>query len=323
MTRQRSKDQSTFLLTGGAGFIGSHLAEALAAEGHSVRILDNFTSGRKENLQSVAGRVTILEGDVRDAQAVREAMRGVDFVLHLAALVSVTASVLKPDDTLAVNVNGTLNVLKAAKEAGVRRVVLSSSCAVYGEGRVPAKEDQPLMPLSPYAASKMAAEGLAEAFGHSYNLPVVRLRYFNVYGPRQTSDSPYSGVIAVFIDRLIASQPATIFGDGGQTRDFIYVGDVVRANLLACRKEAAVGRAINIGTGRGRTLRELHSALAALSGKRIPPQYADPRPGDIYHSRCDASRARSLLGFRPQTDFRKGLKQTLAWQRKAIETAGT
>jgi UDP-glucose 4-epimerase len=243
----------------------------------------------------------------------------VDFILHLAALVSVTESVQEPDDTLAVNIDGTLNVLKAAKEAGVQRVVLSSSCAVYGEGRIPAKEDQPLMPLSPYAASKMAVEGLAISFHHSYGLPVVCLRYFNVYGPRQTSDSPYSGVIAIFASRLIDGKLVTIYGDGRQTRDFIYVGDVVRANQLACRKKTAVGRVINIGTGRGRSLRELHSTLASLCGSRNPPQYADARPGDIYHSRCDPSRARSLLGFQPRTDFRKGLEKTLAWQRGASE----
>jgi nucleoside-diphosphate-sugar epimerase len=311
--------QSTYLVTGGAGFIGSHIVEGLVAKGHSVRILDNFHSGRKENLRSVADQVTIIEGDVRDLRTARESAQGVDFILHLAALVSVTESVQEPDDTLAVNIDGTLNVLKAAKEAGVQRVVLSSSCAVYGEGRIPAKEDQPLMPLSPYAASKMAVEGLAISFHHSYGLPVVCLRYFNVYGPRQTSDSPYSGVIAIFASRLIDGKLVTIYGDGRQTRDFIYVGDVVRANQLACRKKTAVGRVINIGTGRGRSLRELHSTLASLCGSRNPPQYADARPGDIYHSRCDPSRARSLLGFQPRTDFRKGLEKTLAWQRGASE----
>jgi UDP-glucose 4-epimerase len=319
---KQSTARSAYLVTGGAGFIGSHIVEALVAKGHPVRILDNFHTGRRENLRSVADRVTVVEGDVRDFRAVREAARGADFILHLAALVSPAQSVLQPDDTLAVNITGTLNVLKVAVEAGARRVVLSSSCAVYGDGRIPAREDQPLMPLSPYAASKLAAEGLAIAFHHSYGLPAVCLRYFNVYGPRQTADSPYSGVIAIFTRRLLQGQPVTIYGDGRQTRDFIYVGDVVRANRLACRKKAAIGRVMNIGTGRGQSLRELHAVLASLCGSRPAPEHAEPRPGDIYHSRCDPSRARRLLGFRPQTGFRRGLEKTLAWQRGESEGAG-
>jgi len=312
---------STYLITGGAGFIGSHTVESLARDGHTVRVLDNFRAGKRENLRAVAGPVDLREGDIRDRAAVSEAMRGVEFVIHLAALVSVTASVEDPPETLAVNIDGTLNVLTAAYEAGVRRVVLASSSAVYGDGAVPARETQTLMPLSPYAVSKLALEGLAKSFQHNRGLETVCLRYFNVFGPRQTADSPYSGVIAVFADRILAGAPVTIYGDGRQTRDFIFVEDVVRANRMACTAADAAGGVMNIGTGRGRTLRELHRELASLVGGRIELRFAAARPGDIYHSRCDASRARKLLGFAPQTDFRTGLERTLAERRAAGEAA--
>ena len=307
---------SKFLITGGAGFIGSHLAEALVREGHTVRILDNFRTGRRKNLAGIRGKVDILKGDIRDRRAVQAAVRGMDYILHQASLVSVAESVEHPEETLDVNVNGTLNVLQAARKAKVRRVVLASSCAVYGAGPVPAKEDQAPLPLSPYAVSKLAAESLAISFYHSYALPVTCLRYFNVFGPRQDPDSPYSGVIAVFASRAVSGEPVTIFGDGRQTRDFIYVADVVRANLLACTSERAAGRVCNIGTGRGRSLMDLRSDLSALRGAPMPVQYAAARAGDIYHSRSDPSRARRLLGFRPQTDFREGLADTLEWMQR-------
>lgn len=313
--------KSTYLVTGGAGFIGSHTVEMLVRDGHDVRILDNFHTGRRVNLMKVADQVTVLEGDIRDRQAVRDAMNGVDYVIHLAAMVSVAESVEKPEATLAVNIDGTLNVLAAAQAARVRRVVLASSCAVYGDGPLPARESQAPLPRSPYAASKLAAEGLALSFFHSFGLPVVCQRYFNVFGPRQMFDSPYSGVIAIFSRQILSGNPVTIFGDGGQTRDFIFVEDVARANKLACTAPVAAGQVINIGAGRGRSLRELYSTLLSLSGKRASPQYADARPGDIYHSRCDATRARKLLGFRQQTDFRTGLEKTLVWQR--IESENT
>jgi len=306
---------SKFLITGGAGFIGSHLAEGLVGQGHSVRILDNFSTGRKENLAAVTGKVEILEGDIRDRSMVRSAAAGMDFVLHQAALVSVTQSVENPDETLAVNVGGTLNVLQASREARVRKVVLASSCAVYGSGAVPSREDQAPMPLSPYAASKAACESFAVAYAASFQLPTVCLRYFNVFGPRQDFHSPYSGVIAIFIARVLAGMPMTIYGDGRQTRDFIFVGDVARANILACESDRADGRAVNIGTGRGRSLLELKSDLAALCGAHPKLEFASPRTGDIRHSRCAPTRARALLGFSPQMHFRDGLEATLRWQR--------
>jgi UDP-glucose 4-epimerase len=313
---------SNFLVTGGAGFIGSHTVEELAREGHTVRVLDNLSGGSRANLRAADGSIDFREGDIRDRAAVQEAVRGVEYVIHLAALVSVTASVENPPETLAVNIDGTLNVLTAAREAGVRRVVLASSSAVYGDGTVPAREDQTLRPLSPYAVSKLALEGLARSFQHNHGLETVCLRYFNVFGPRQTADSPYSGVIAVFADRILAGQPVTVYGDGKQTRDFIFVEDVVRANILACTAAAAAGAVMNIGTGRGRDLRELHRVLESVAGGGKGIQYAPPRPGDIYHSRCDPSRAWRLLSFRPQADFRAGLERTLAWRRAEGKTAG-
>jgi UDP-glucose 4-epimerase len=311
---------SKFLITGGAGFIGSHLAESLVGRGSTVRILDNFSTGRRENLAAVSGKVEVFEGDIRDRNAVRAAVAGMDFVLHQAALVSVTQSVEDPEETLAVNVEGTLHVLQAAREAGVRKVVLASSCAVYGAGRIPAREDQAPMPLSPYAASKEACESFAASYFASFHLPCVCLRYFNVFGPRQDFHSPYSGVIAIFSARILAGQPVIIYGDGRQTRDFIYVGDVVRANILACESDRADGRAVNIGTGRGRTLLELASELAALCGARPKVEFTHPRTGDIRHSRCAPARARALLGFSPQTDFRNGLEATVRWQRDSSGT---
>lgn len=308
---------STYLITGGAGFIGSHLAENLVHDGHTVRILDNFSTGKRKNLAALRGKVEICKGDIRDRRAVQSAMRGVEYVLHHAAMVSVAESVERPEDTLDVNVTGTLNVLQAARRAKVRRLVMASSCAVYGAGRLPAKEDQAPQALSPYAASKLAGESLAVSFFYSYGFPVVCLRYFNVFGPRQDPASPYSGVIAIFASRAISGGGVTVYGDGRQTRDFIYIADVVRANRLACEMECAAGQVMNIGTGHGRSLIQLHSELSSLCGVRIPLTLAAPRSGDIYHSRCDPSRARRLLGFRAQTEFRAGLADTLNWMKKS------
>jgi len=305
---------ANYLITGGAGFIGSHLAEALVLAGHTVRIFDNFRTGRRGNLAGIRGKAEILKGDVRDRRAVQAAVRGMDYIFHQAALVSVAESVEHPEETLDVNVNGTLNILQAARRAKVRRVVMASSCAVYGAGAVPARETQAPMPLSPYAVSKLAGETLCLSFYYSYGLPVTCLRYFNVFGPRQDPHSPYSGVIAIFSSHVVTGKPVTIYGDGRQTRDFIFVADIVRANLAACESERAAGQAMNVGSGRGRSLLELRSELVSLRAAPLPVQYAAARPGDIYHSRSDPSLAKRLTGFQARTDFRSGLASTLQWQ---------
>jgi UDP-glucose 4-epimerase len=302
---------TSYLITGGAGFIGSHLTETLVREGNHVRVLDNFHSGKRSNLETSPG-VDVREADIRDLDAVRSAAEGMDYILHLAALVSVVESVQNPDETLAVNVQGTWNVLLAAREAHVRRIVLSSSCAVYGDGPVPSRETQSARPLSPYAASKLADEALALSMAASYQLPVVCLRYFNVFGPRQDPSSPYSGAIAIFTSRFVQQQPVTIFGDGRQTRDFIYVEDIVRANQWACACSLAVGGAWNIGTGRGRSVLELVQTLSSLYETRTETRHAPARPGEIYHSRCDPAAAKRL-GYQAGVDFRDGLRKTVAW----------
>ena len=299
---------AVYLITGGAGFIGSHLAQELAGQGHRVRVLDNFTTGRRENLEEVSGAVEVLEGDIRDRETVRGAMAGVDFVLHHAALVSVTASVADPATTHDVTATGTLNVLLAAHRASVERVVVASSCAVYGDAeRLPASEAQVPRPLSPYAAAKLAGEAYACALSGSSGLPAVCLRYFNVYGPRQDPGGDYAAVIARFTARMLAGQPPVIYGDGSQTRDFIYVQDVVRANLLACHADGAVGRVINVATGRSVSVLALAAALNRVLGTVLEPVFAPPRPGDVLHSRAAVDLAERALGFRAQIGLEAGL----------------
>lgn len=305
---------TTVVITGGAGFIGSHIADLFVNMGWRVRVFDNFRTGKRENLAHQNGALDILEGDVRDCGAVERAIADADYVVHQAAAVSVVESVERPRETFDINVTGTLNVLEAARGAGARKVVIASSCAVYGDGPVPAREAQELRPLSPYAASKMAAEALARSYSRSFRLPTVCLRYFNVFGPRQDPSSPYSGVIALFADRLGRGERAAIYGDGGQTRDFIYVEDVARANALACERPAD-GIALNVGTGRGISVRDLHSDIARLLGQTPEPVYAPAREGEIYHSRCDPAKITKCLNFRAETAFREGLRRTLDWYR--------
>jgi nucleoside-diphosphate-sugar epimerase len=306
-----------YLITGGAGFIGSHLAHALVAQGAQVRVLDNFTTGRRENLQAVESQVEIVEGDIRDLTLVQRAMQGVDYVLHQAARVSVVESLEDPHTTHAVNLSGTLNVLLEARAAGVRRVVIASSSAVYGDGPVPAREDQTLLPLSPYAVTKLAGEAYARTFTSALGVETVALRYFNVYGPRQDPSSEYSGVIARFAEALLSGKAATIYGDGEQTRDFIFVDDVVHANLLACRATDASGRAVNVGTGVGRTVRELLEFMAQQAGVLPHATFAPARPGEIRHSCSDPDQARDWMGFRAQMSLPEGLGKTIAWYRES------
>ena len=308
---------SLALVTGGAGFIGSHIVRALLAEGWQVRVLDDFSSGKRENLAGLTpARLEVQEGDLRDPLALRAALRGVVVVFHEAAFVSVPASMEDPLTCHEVNDVGTARLLEAARQAGVARVVLASSAAVYGDSTAfPLREDQPPRPLSPYAATKAANELYARLYTAAFDLPVTALRYFNVYGPRQRPDSPYAAAIPIFARRMLAGQPPTIFGDGGQRRDFVFVGDVAQANLRAAESEAAAGETINICTGHEVTLLELLATLQELIPDAPAPVFAPPRPGDIYRSVGDPTKAARLLGFRPQTSLREGLAEVVAWMR--------
>lgn len=305
------------LITGGAGFIGSHLAAALVAEGAQVRVLDNLSSGSRRNLDGVPA--TLIEGDVADAAVVRTAVSGCDLVFHQAALVSVPRSITEPALHHQSNVVGTFNVFDAARQAGVRRLVYASSAAVYGDRPgLPKREDDPVVPVSPYGAGKRMNELLAAIYAAVYDLELVGLRYMNVFGPRQDPSSPYSGVLSIFCQAAIAGQRCTIYGDGRQTRDFIYVADVVRANLLAASlpAERLPAQAVfNVGRGQQTSLNQIVEILGELRGRPLVTVYEAERPGDIRHSVADISRAQQILGFQPQTTLKEGLRATLAWFR--------
>jgi nucleoside-diphosphate-sugar epimerase len=309
---------TSFLVTGAAGFIGSNLVEALIADGEQVIGLDNLLTGKRENLEGFSERFRFVEGDVRDLETLRGLCGGVDFVLHQAALASVPWSIDDPGLAHEHNTTGTHNVLVAAREAGVERVVLASSSAVYGDTEVvPSPESLPLRPTSPYAATKVAAEAFAAAFNGSMGLEVVALRYFNVYGPRQDPASGYAAAIPAFVSRALAGERPVIFGDGGQTRDFVYVEDVVRANLLACAApDRACGRAFNIGTGRAVTVSELAAVILELAGADLEPDHGPERSGDVRHSCADITAAGQALGFAPRFDLRAGLDKTLDWYKQ-------
>ncbi len=301
----------TVLVTGGAGFIGSHLVDALLAQGYRVRVLDDFSTGRAENLQAAqaTGRLQVLEGSITDRDVVQRAVRGVRWVFHLAARISVPESLAQPVAYHLVNVVGTVQVLEAARQAGVARVVLASSAAVYGPPRtLPLKETMPPAPRSPYASAKAANELDAQVFT-ALGLPVVALRLFNVYGPRQRPDSPYAAVIPAFLGRLRQGRPPVVYGDGNQTRDFIHVRDVVRAFLLAAQAEDAAGRVFNVCTGQATSLRQILTWLARTFPLAEQPEYRPPRPGDIPHSYGDPTLARQVLGFSAQIPLEAGLEE--------------
>ncbi len=306
---------SRYLVTGGAGFIGSHIVGALLQQGASVRVLDNFFSGRRENLSAIASPgLEVLEGDLRDAAKVAQAVRGVDTVFHEAAFVSVPESIEQPQECFDVNVNGTCILFEQARQAGVRRVVIASSAAVYGDSDdLPLRESTPAKPLSPYAAAKAANEIYAAMYTQTFGLQVATLRYFNVYGPRQRPDSMYAAAVPIFIRRRLDGRPATIFGDGRQTRDLIYVGDVVHANLVAAEHEAAPGQVFNVCTGRETSLLDLLEVLDELCPGSPSPVFAEPRPGDIYKSLGSPAKAENMIGFRAATGLVEGLKATLEW----------
>jgi len=311
-----------YLVTGGAGFIGSNLVASLVHRGAQVRVLDNFSTGRRENLADLAGDFEMVEADIRDLEAIRPAFEGVEFVLHQAAVPSVPRSVADPLTSHATNATGTVNVLLAAHDAGVRRVIVASSSSVYGDNpRLPKSEDMVPMSLSPYAASKVATEAYARTFWHVYGLETVCLRYFNVFGPRQDPASQYAAVIPKFITALLAGERPTIFGDGEQTRDFTYVGNAVQANLLATQAQGAAGGVFNIACGQRTSLNDLVRMLNELLGTDIEPIYEPARAGDVKHSLADITAARSVLGYKPEVDFREGLRQTVEWYRSPSSAA--
>jgi UDP-glucose 4-epimerase len=304
---------STCLVTGGGGFIGSHLVDRLVARGVRVRILDDFQTGRVENLASVLERVELLRGSITDAGVVRKAVGGCDCVFHLAALPSVQRSVEDPLATHAACATGTLNVLETARHAGVRRVVYAASSSAYGGlGNRIQREDDPVNPLSPYAAAKLAGEFYCRAFTTSYGLETVRLRFFNVFGPRQRADSPYSGVIPLFIDAMTKGKRPVIHGNGRQSRDFTYVANAVQALEKAAEAEASSGKVYNIANGSHATILELVEQLNGLLGTQVVPEHAPARVGDVRYSQADITQARRDLGYEPAVPFSEGLRRTVA-----------
>ncbi|MGZ5496460.1 MAG: SDR family oxidoreductase [Candidatus Aminicenantales bacterium] len=306
-----------YLVTGGAGFIGSHIAETLVKRGDEVRVLDDLSTGKKENLAGIAGQIEFIQGDIRDLATCRRAVEGVGTVFHEAALASVVRSVADPILNDAINVRGTLNMLVAAKDAGVLSFVLASSSAVYGADPALAKvEGREGKPLSPYGVSKFVDEKYVQIFHVLHGLNAVALRYFNVFGPRQDPSSEYSAVIPLFITKMLRGERPTIYGDGEQSRDFIFVGDVVRANLAAAASARAAGEAINVACGLGTTVNGLLEAVNDVLETKIEAVHAAPRPGDILHSKADISKAGRLMGFSPERSFFEGLRETVAWYKQ-------
>lgn len=305
------------LVTGGAGFIGSHIATRLVATGHSVRVLDDLSSGRKENLAHVASEVELVVGDVRDARKLAELSAGCEVVFHEAAIVSVPYSVEHPFETHDVNIEGTLNVLQAARTQGVRRVVFACSAAVYGEEpEQPKVETMRAAPVAPYGVEKITGEQYLYCWSRLYGVETVSLRYFNVFGPRQDPSSAYSGVISIFVDRILRGAPITIFGDGEQYRDFVYVDNVVDANMAAATRPNVSGRAYNVGCGQKTSLNQLAAMLGRIAGRDVRPSHAEPRAGDIRESLADISRARAELGYEPKVGAEEGLRRLVEWVQK-------
>ncbi len=310
---------STYLVTGGAGFIGSHIVDELVRRGECVRVLDNFSTGKRENLSSTIEQIELIEGDIRDLGTVRNAVQGVDYVLHQAALPSVPRSVADPMTSHEVNATGMLNILIAARDTQVRRVVYASSSSVYGNSpTLPKREEMPTNPLSPYAVSKLAGESYCCAFYQVYGLPTVALRYFNVFGPRQDPTSQYSAVIPKFMMAMLRGEPPTIHGDGTQSRDFTYVANVVNANLLACERDEAIGQVMNVACGERYSLLDLHVELQRILNVEMPPAFAPARKGDIKHSLAAIEIATDRLGYVPSVKWIDGLRRTLDWCRERM-----
>jgi nucleoside-diphosphate-sugar epimerase len=303
-----------YLVTGGAGFIGSNTVDELVRRGHSVVVLDDMSSGKEENLAEVRGKITFMKGSITDLEIVQKAILQADYVVHLAARTSVPRSVKDPIDTNRINVDGTLNVLVAARDNKVKRVVFAASSSAYGDTpTLPKSESMQPVPISPYGVSKYAGELYAQAFGRCYGLEVASLRYFNIFGPRQDPDSPYSGVLSRFCTAFLEGTPPTVFGDGEQTRDFTYVDNAVAANLAACEAPNAAGRTFNIGTGSSISLNNVLAMLGKISGTALEAKYEAPREGDIRDSLADIGLAKEFLGYEPSVQFEEGLQRTFAW----------
>ena len=308
-----------YLVTGGAGFIGSHIATALVNRGDQVRVLDNLLTGHRANLAHLEGKIEFIEGSVCDAGITRKAMEGVKVVFHEAAIPSVPRSVVEPRFTHEANVDGTFNVLLTAKEAGVQRLVFAASSSAYGDTEVlPKQVDMYPNPLSPYAAQKLFGEFYCQVFAKVYGLETVSLRYFNVFGPRQDPSSPYSGVISKFVTSLLANESPMIYGDGEQTRDFTYIDNVVSANLLAAETPNANGIVVNVGVGDRISLNQLFAELQKILGTNLTPTYAELRAGDVRDSQADISLTETLLGYKPLVGLAEGLRQTVEWYKQNL-----
>lgn len=307
-----------YLVTGGAGFIGSNIVEHLVGQGKSVRVFDNFSSGKRENVAAFVDKAEIVEGDLRDAKSIQQAVDGVRFVLHLGAIPSVTRSVEDPRTTTEVNITGTVNLLLAARDAGVKRVVFTSSSSVYGDTpTLPKREEMIPSPLSPYAVHKITGEYYSRVFWRLYGLETISLRYFNVFGPRQDPQSQYAAVIPRFIAAIMRDQSPIIFGDGRQTRDFSHIENVVGANVAACEApKEALGESFNIACGGRISLLDLVETVNKILGKKVNPKFDPPRPGDILHSQADISKAEKLLGWKPRVGFADGIAKTIAWYQR-------
>src|SRR6202140_2058188 len=309
-----------YLVTGGAGFIGSNMVDELVRRGHSVVVLDDLTSSKEDNLAEIRNKITFIKGSITDIEVVRKAMHEAEYVLHLGARTSVPRSVKDPIDTNKINIEGTLNVLVAAKELKVKRVVFAASSSAYGETpTLPKGETMQPQPISPYGVTKYVGELYGQTFGRCYGLENVCLRYFNIFGPRQDPGSPYSGALAKFCAAFLEDTQPVIFGDGDQTRDFTYVDNAVQANLLACEAPSVSGKVFNVGVGGRFSLNQTVALLNKISGKNLEVKYDSPRDGDIRDSQADISQAREFLGYDPQVGFEEGLRRTFEWYRAMQE----
>jgi len=310
---------AVYVVTGGGGFIGSHIIENLVRQRNTVKIIDNFSTGKRENIDAFKNDVEIIDADLAETKNLAQFLKGADYVIHQAAIPSVPKSILDPLKSHNANVNGTLSLLLACRDAGVKRFVYASSSSLYGDSpTLPKHESMMPNPLSPYGAQKLFAEMYCQVFTKAYGLETVSLRYFNVFGPRQDSTSQYSGVLALFIPAVLQGRRPTIYGDGLQSRDFTYVQNVVEANLLACKVPGVAGQVFNVACGDRITVNSMLHQINKIVGVDISPIYAEPRSGDIKHSQADITRAREHLGYEPKVSFEEGLRATVEWYRKNL-----